>query len=45
MMVNNIDGLSDEVKEKINESIGARIKFYYKQYLTDDNVRFEFTYK
>ena len=44
-MVNNIDGLSDEVKEKINESIGAQIKSVYKKYLTDDNVRFEFTYK
>lgn len=44
-MVNNIDGLSDETKEKINGSIGERIKYNYKKYLTNDNVRFEFTYK
>lgn len=44
-MVNNIDGLSDETKEKIEGIIGTRIKYDYKKYLTDDNVRFEFTYK
>jgi hypothetical protein len=44
-MVNNIDGLSDENKERIKNIIGERIKYDYKKYLTDDNVRFEFTYK
>ena len=44
-MVNNIDGLSDETKKNIEDFISERIKYDYRKYLTDDNVRFEFTYK
>mgnify|MGYP001565029497 CR=1 FL=1 len=44
-MVNNIDGLSDETKKNMEDFISERIKYDYRKYLTDDNVRFEFTYK
>lgn len=43
-MVVSDEGLTDEVKQKIEENIGEKTIRDFKQYLTDDNVKFEFSY-
>ena len=43
-MVVSDEELTDEVKQKIEENIGEKTIRDFKQYLTDDNVKFEFSY-